>query len=81
VKRAIEDPDTSRQPLWAKCTECLHVWVLMYLPMPMALSAKLARAALCPKCGADAQKITPAKQANGALLEPDHCLPSKEQRS
>jgi hypothetical protein len=50
----------------AKCKECGHVWIVLYLPMPMALAAKVARSLgrYCPKCG-----------ATGSLVAKDAELP------
>lgn len=43
----------SANELRAKCRkpECAHVWVIAYLPMDLATTAKLAGRAGCPKCG------------------------------
>lgn len=60
-----EQPD---KPLWAKCRKCAHCWPVAYLPMAMAVLAKIAKGGFaCPKCGD--RKPVVAKQANGVLQE------------
>lgn len=61
--------DEPRTPFWAKCTvpTCGHIWPAAYLPMPIDIFARLAKAA-CPMCGS--KKAVVAKQDGGRLLEP-----------
>lgn len=59
-----------RKPFWAKCKPCGAIWEAAYLPMNLTDFGKLAQHLHCPKCGADARKITPAKQTDGVLEEP-----------
>lgn len=39
--------------LRAKCRngDCQHIWTVAHLPMDLAIVAKLAARAACPKCG------------------------------
>lgn len=60
---------TAKKPFWAKCEPCGHIWPCAYLPMDMKDSAKLMKKLHCPMCGADAKRITPAKQNDGVLNE------------
>lgn len=59
-----------REPFWAKCCECSHIWACAYLPMNLTEVAKLVKTLHCPMCAAGSDKITPAKQTNGVLQEP-----------
>lgn len=51
----------------AKCVECGHTWVVLYLPMMLSLAAKIMKSGskYCPKCG-----------ATGAVLAQDNELPT-----
>lgn len=60
---------TERHPFYGKCGDCGHIWPVIYLPMDMRLAAKIMGSACCPKCGADSERITPAKQVGGKLNE------------
>lgn len=65
-----EQQTEKRIPFYAKCVECKHIWIAAYTPMNLTVMAKLIKQLHCPMCGADAAKITPAKQCNGVLQEP-----------
>lgn len=41
----------SANALRGKCRDCGHVFIVAHLPMELEKVAKLAKAALCPKCG------------------------------
>ncbi|MGE0425283.1 MAG: hypothetical protein AB7O88_23695 [Reyranellaceae bacterium] len=49
--------------LRGKCRDCGHVWIVAHLPMALETAAKLALAALCPKCGS--RKIGVATGTDG----------------
>lgn len=66
------DSKLKRQPQWGKCLQCLHIWIVIYLPMELGKYARLMAKAFCPACGATAKHITLAKQKNGKLLEARH---------
>jgi hypothetical protein len=66
---AAADSD-DREPFWAKCGECSHLWVCAYLPMSLTVMKAVCRALRCPNCGAGAKRIGIAKQTNGVLNEP-----------
>lgn len=40
-----------------RCDDCSHLWIAAYLPMRMALIAKLMKGIACPKCGASSKRI------------------------
>lgn len=61
--------EEANKPFWAKCTVCSHVWVAAYYPMMLEQMGKILQGLHCPKCAADATKITPAKQEDGELTE------------
>lgn len=59
--------DEERKPFWGKCRICGHCWPAAYLPMEMALCAKVLKRATCPKCGDARPGI--ARQDDGLLQE------------
>lgn len=66
----MTDAIEAREPFWAKCVECRHIWACAYLPMNLTQMSKIVGSLRCPMCAADSTKITPAKQHNGVLQEP-----------
>lgn len=54
-------------PFWASCAKCQHTWVVAYYPCPVEQFARIARHAICPKCGG---KAMVARQEGGRLLKP-----------
>lgn len=36
--------------LRGRCGDCGHIWVIAYLPMPIAKVARLGQRAACPMC-------------------------------
>lgn len=41
-----------RPPMNVRCTNCKHVWVAMYFPLPISAAAKLLKHLHCPMCAA-----------------------------
>jgi hypothetical protein len=54
-RRSLEDEP--KTPSWLRCGACGHMWILMYLPMPMDTAARVMKAAHCPMCGQNAKKL------------------------
>lgn len=52
----------AKNPLYATCKACLHVWPALYLPMPLQTAATAMSRATCPQCG-ETKKITVATAA------------------
>lgn len=47
----MDRPDLSnRQPLNVRCDSCGHVWVALYLPMPLSAASQVLGGARCPAC-------------------------------
>ena len=52
-----DDRTEERRPMYAECMDCSHVWAAAYIPMPLAVIAKVLHDVHCPSCGADAGDI------------------------
>lgn len=63
------DPEEPRKPLFAKCVKCQHCWPAAYLPMELAVMAKVLSRVFCPHCGATPKHVVLARQSEGILLE------------
>lgn len=40
-----------KRPLYARCASCMHRWVAVYLPQPVATFCRIVKNQVCPKCG------------------------------
>lgn len=58
-----------RKPFWVKCGKCQHCWAAAYVPMEVALFARVAAKPRCPMCGNGPKNIFVAKQHDGVLQE------------
>lgn len=52
---------TEKHPQHVSCSSCHHVWVGLYLPMPMATAARVLKSLRCPMCGAPSSKLRMAE--------------------
>lgn len=59
--------DTATKAFWAICEKCNHCWPAAYFPLEATKFAKIAKRAVCPKCGG---RALVAKQDDGVLQEP-----------
>lgn len=63
---------TPRTPLRVRCGHCSHVWIALYLPLPIAEAAAALRALHCPACATGAKHIhlEETSRAESGLLPP-----------
>lgn len=47
----------ARQPNWAQCKDCQHLWVAFQLPLPIKEAVRVMQGLRCPKCGAGSKRI------------------------
>lgn len=67
MNSALPPPAKASIPFWVKCRACGHCWHAAYYPLDLSKFAKIAKRAVCPKCGD--RKPLVARQHNGLLLE------------
>jgi hypothetical protein len=68
-ERRSDLSEEKKQPFWAKCGACGHLWTICFLPMEMTKAATIMMRACCPMCGAGSETIGIARQSKGVLLE------------
>jgi hypothetical protein len=58
-----------KTPSWARCLECEHRWIGLYLPMPVQRAADVMLSTRCPVCGGKASEIVSCSGPNQPVVE------------
>jgi rubredoxin len=56
--------DAAKQPCYARCQKCTHVFVYAHVPMELGTFARTMRRATCPMCGATSKDLTVFEPGN-----------------